>query len=81
MSFYSCMYVREVYLYGLVYLYMFQKKKKNLVSIFQVSMVTAHVYVVGPTWIVGALQRWYQSGILPAYLTLLHIVSASAQVS
>jgi hypothetical protein len=29
----------------------------------------------------GALQSWYQSGILPAYFTSLHIVSASAQVS
>ena len=30
---------------------------------------------------VGALQIWYQSGILPAYFALLHTVSATTQVS
>ncbi|GMN34933.1 hypothetical protein TIFTF001_044961 [Ficus carica] len=32
-----------------------------------------------PAWEVGASQSWYQSGILPAYFTSPHIVSATAQ--
>ncbi|GMN19174.1 hypothetical protein TIFTF001_045141 [Ficus carica] len=38
------------------------------------------MYGVDPAWEVGASQSWYQSGILPAYFTSPHIVSATAQV-
>ncbi|GMN58718.1 hypothetical protein TIFTF001_027810 [Ficus carica] len=31
------------------------------------------------TYVAGSLQSWYQSDILPAYFTLLRIVSANAQ--
>ncbi|GMN64648.1 hypothetical protein TIFTF001_033704 [Ficus carica] len=37
------------------------------------------MYGVDPAWEVGAPQSWYQSGILPAYFTLPHIASATAQ--
>ncbi|GMN20607.1 hypothetical protein TIFTF001_043127 [Ficus carica] len=37
------------------------------------------MYGVNPAWEVGASQSWYQSGILPAYFTSPHIVSATAQ--
>ncbi|GMN19419.1 hypothetical protein TIFTF001_045187 [Ficus carica] len=37
------------------------------------------MYGVDPAWEVGASQSWYQSGILPAYFTSLHIISAMAQ--
>ncbi|GMN34983.1 hypothetical protein TIFTF001_044967 [Ficus carica] len=39
------------------------------------------MYGVDPAWEVGASHSWYQSGILPAYFTSLHIVSATTQHS